>query len=268
MDSELNILKSRGNVLPRPEKTVPASLEAQEAMKRYRAALNEFDVLIAEIQKYQGHPHDSVLELAIQRNIHNAAGIAADIRDRATKLKNYPSFISLETGIARYVDIARAADEAYWSRMADLEEMEIAFGRSRPEPSGAAHDILVSHEGFKNGHIRERHISQSMEQFKQRFLYEEEHNQPKTILSSFINDEIANDVVRRSIESNKDVIDRAINGQKIYIPIEESTPIGYVKERGKPPRFTKKGRLIVFKDSAHPSGYRIKSVELGKKGEQ
>ena len=229
-------------------------------MERYRTAVTEFNRLIARLKTYQGRAQSPDVAWGILQLINEATYAALTVRKNAEDLGAYSnSFARLDSGIAYFGDIATIASEVYETRLRILREIERGFGslqrNTAPSPS-----ILAAHEGFKGGHLREKHVAQSMNDFKQRFLKE-----GKKTLSSFIDDPTAEEAVARALELEQPRIDRAPNGMRLKIPLNELKVIGYVKERDIPPRLTKSGTVIINKDSSHPSGYRIVTATLGDK---
>jgi hypothetical protein len=256
MDSELAILKARHGFQPKPSTVTPAPEEAVAASRAYKSVLREFESERNRIRTYVGYGRSADLSLAVEGLIDNATSLAGKLVSLATALNRFPScFMNVESGVAYYRDIAGAANEAYENRLAELDELTIKFG-SAASPAKSP-EILRDHEGFKGGHVIGKHVDKTMADFQLRFLQEN-----KERLSSLMGDR-ADEVVERAVTLNEALINRASEGEKLYIPIDEITPIGYVKERNFAPQFTKRGRLIIFKDSSHPSGYRILSVELG-----
>jgi len=263
MDSELSILKARG-LSPIPKQTKPSPPEATAAGRRYRAAEKEFDELIVKIQSYDERSHDVDVATGLLQLLESGARLAARVRARAKELAAYPdSFMTIDSQAAYFGKIAGAAEEAYQGRIYELDRLEAAFGKDLRSTSRDYKLIDLSlHEGFKGGHLKSKHFAQSMEDFKKRWL-EGEADEEQPILSSFVGDEdLLHEVVSRAIHLGRERIERATEGETIYIPIKELRDIGFTKERGKPPRMAKAGHLIVFKDLTHPDGFRIHSAEL------
>lgn len=258
--SEIDILKRRG-LSPAPERTQPSPPEAKALGVHYCRLLEEFDHALIRIRSYRGQAASPDVGYSTQQLIDAAVRLAAQVRDAAAALASFPrTFVSVAQGVAYFDDIAALADEAYQNGLSELEELETTIGTSYPS-SRMIKGTLLSHEGFKGGHLLRKHVGWTMEQFTDRFLEE-----GKTALSSFIDRGIAEEVVSRAIELHRWRIDQAPEGQRIRIPIQETKDIGYIKTRDGEPRLTKVGHIYIFKDSSHPSGYRITSAELGEAG--
>jgi len=257
MRSEVDFLKERG-LNRKPDNAAPASPSARASFEDYGTSLKEFENLIDRIRSYQGQPLRSDVAVGVLQLITSAAHCATRIREKAERLGAYPNaFIRLDSGVAYFGDIAVVASEAHGARMAALQAIETKFGK-RHGAEAARPSILDDHEGFKGGHLRQKHVAQSMSDFQSRFLRE-----GKKTLSSFIDDFHAEEAVTRAIELASEKVRAAKEGQKLKIPINELHVIGYVKKRGSLPSLTSSGYLIIIKDSSHPSGFRIVTAALG-----
>lgn len=265
MPSEIDILKERG--LPKLPKGGPAPPEATAASDHYYFAVQNFERLIAKIESYRGQAHTINVGSEVQKLITEAFHLVLEVREKAKELAKWPEiFIRTSAGEAiAYRAIAGAADEAYQRRLSQLEELETALGSSYPS-SRITKGTLLSHEGYPQGakdkgHLLTKHVALSIEDFKKRILEE-----GQGVVSAFIDRPTAEDSVWRAVELQRSKIDRAREGAPVWLSFKESKDIGYVKVRGGTFRFTNCGRLLIIKDSNHPSGlgFRIVTVMLGK----
>lgn len=273
MDSELSILKSRG-LQEKPAKPVQAPADAVVASALYQKSVHAFEEAVSRIDTYRGERAQPGASLRIQEFIDEAHRLASEIRQRAAALNSFPRcFIAIGSEAVFYSELASAADEAFERRRSALETLEIALGHGRSASTTYPLIDLTRHESFKAGHLAKRHIAQTMRDFERRWLDEDrKEGVVRKTLSSFIGDPglgardpMVQRIVSRAIHLNRGTIERAKDGKKLYVPMNELIEIGYVKTRGESPRLTKYGVLVLFKDDSHPDGFRIHTATLGKK---
>lgn len=258
MYTEFDVVKGRG-LAGSPDNTKPASSEATAAGQRYREAAKQFDELLAKIRSYQGFATSVPVASGVYELIMTAARLAVEVRNRAQELTAFPgTLMRVDLQYYSFQHIADAAAEAYYSRMRELEEAEARVA-SRPYPSNFIIRLAL-HDGFKDGHPLSKHVRLTMNDFKRRH---KEEGLPT--VSSFTDQATAEEVISRAIILNWHLIDQAADGARVPVPISEIRNVGYVVHYDTPsplPRFVRSGLIITFKDSTHPSGFRIHTVVL------
>jgi hypothetical protein len=193
-------------------------------------------------------------------------------------LSAYPTaFNSFGDNAVYYTAVADVAEEAYRSRISELQKIEKSLRSQRGDAGRPWRGILLSHEGFKGGHLISRHVAWTRDNFRQRFLDEDANpkRQRQNILSSFFDLETAEEVVWRVLAMNgelllnRKLITREEEGKPLWLKFSESRAVGYVKKRGKNLYLTNTGAILVIIDSGHPCGFRIVTAKLvSKKKEQ
>jgi hypothetical protein len=229
-------------------------------MKALGVSVDEFDQVIARLETYRCAGVENAGSASLIQLLDEAIGLAGIARTKALRLDDYPTCsIRIGEGAAYFGEIAAVADETYRIRLSLIDELERDYARFYFASTRVTGGTLLSHEGYKGGHLIAKHVARTMEDFKRRFVEE-----GKPILSAFISREIAEETVWRAIEIHRSRIDLAREGEMVRIPIAELKDIGYIKKPGEPPQFTKVGTLLIAKDSDHPAGYRIVTAVLGK----
>ena len=124
MSSELDILKERG-LTNAPKNRAPSPPDAIAAGRRYRKAVETFDQSITKIQDCYREPFDAGI-VGVQQLIDSTLQLALDVRSAAKDLAAHPyAFMSLDSGVAYFGEIAAVSEDAYAGRISKLKKLRI-----------------------------------------------------------------------------------------------------------------------------------------------
>lgn len=260
---EDDIIRSQG-LDPAPSQTSPPSPDAEEAWQRYRDGVVAYERFLVQIASYLGAQLDAVSHAEVLALLGQVTRLASEVYHLAYALGAFPnSAIRYEKGIAMLQRFADAAGAAYHARMEEIGQLEtrVAAGvdwvRTNVTPG-----TLRLHEHYKGGHLIGKHIGKTLQDLVAR---SKQARKPHQRFSTFFDRSTAENTIGRALLWYHRYLISLPEGKEVRLYWTEVHDVGFVIEQGQPPRPTKSYKLVVFRDSSHPLGYRILTAKVGER---